>query len=129
MRRPAPRPVSATRRSSGDTAAILVRAAGKDLGAITQMGSEADDTLAGNFVNRPAFADYVEPFRDLGRAVESGDAAAIAAARRPLDDAGLEVWHSVHDMRIDEAGSLIILAGRARFRPNGAFLMMRTGGL
>ena len=129
MRRPASRPVSVTRRSFGDTAAILVRAGDKDLGTVTQLGSDSDDTLSGNFVNRPAFTDQADVLQALSKALQSGDAASIAAARAGLEAQDIHVWHSVHEMRIDEAGTLSIAAGRARFRPNSAFLMMRTGGL
>lgn len=129
MRRPASRPVNLTRRSTGDTAQIVVRAGDKDLGAITQLGDDGTDRLAGNFANRPAFADVADLFAALSKAVTSGDAAAIAACRDKLAPLALEVWHSVHEMRIDEPGTLTIGGGRASFKPNGAFLMMRTGGL
>ena len=129
MRRPASRPVTVSRRTSGDTAAIVVRAGDKDLGMVTQMGSDSDDTLSGNFSHRPAFTDHAGDFRALAEALQAGDARAIAAARVTLDALAVQVWHSVHDMRIDEPGTLAIAAGRARFRPNAAFLMMRTGGL
>ena len=135
MRRPilpvrsSSRPVSVTRRTSGDTATILVRAGDKDLGAITQLGQEVDDTLGGNFVNRPAFADLAPAFRAHYEARIAGEADRIATALAALAPHRIEVWHSVHDMRIDEPGTLVIGAGRARFRPNAAFLMMRTGGL
>jgi hypothetical protein len=127
--RSASRPVSVTRRTSGDTATILVRAGEKDLGAITQLGSDADDTLAGNFVNRPAFADVGTVFHELARAEQDGEQDKARTLRAEIAALGVEVWHSVHDMRIDEPGTLTIAAGRARFRPNAAFLMMRTGGL
>lgn len=129
MRRPASRPVSVTRRTSGDTATILVRAGDRDLGAITQLGSDAGDTLSGSFVNRPAFADFVDAFRELATATELADAAAVATSVAGLAAQGIQVWHSIHEMRIDDPGSLVIAGGRARFRPNAAFLMMRTGGL
>lgn len=129
MRRPQSRPVSVTRRSTGDTAQIVVRAGDKELGAIMQLGSDGGDTLSGNFVNRPAFADVAVIFNDLARALSANDASAAEAHRADIRAMAIEVWHSVHDMRIDEAGSLTIAAGRASFRPNGAFLMMRTGGL
>ncbi len=123
------RPVSATRRTSGDSATIVVRAGERDLGAITQLGSEIDDNLSGNFANRPAFTDFAATFLSLAKATEAGDADAVAAVRAELKAADIEVWHTVHEMRIDEPGTLTISGGRARFRPNGAFLMMRTGGL
>ncbi len=123
------RPFSVTRRTSGDTAAILVRAGDRDLGAITQMGNDAGDTLSGNFVNRPAFTDFVDLFSERADADQSGDAAAISGAIAKFAEHNIQVWHSVHEMRIDEPGTLTIAQGRARFRPNSAFLMMRTGGL
>lgn len=129
MRRPASRPVTVTRRTVGDTSQILVRAGERELGAITQLGSGEDDTLSGNFANRPAFVDFTAVFHELARAIDSNDAPAIAARRTELAGLGVEVWHKVHDMRIDDPGTLTISAGRARFRPNAAFLMMRTGGL
>jgi hypothetical protein len=129
MRRPAHRPVSVTRRTSGDTATILVRAGDRELGAITGLGSGDGDSLEGSFANRPAFVDFTAAFRAHADAVEKGDAALIAAETAALAKLGVEVWHTVHDMRIDQPGSLAISGGRARFRPNDAFLMMRTGGL
>ena len=127
--RSAHRPVSVTRRTSGDTAAILLRAGDKDLGAITQLGSDTNDTLSGNFVNRPAFADVADAFHAHAQATESGAAAAIAATLAALAPHAIQVWHSIHDMRIDEPGSLVLASGRVHFKPNAAFLMMRTGGL
>ena len=127
--RSAKRPVAVTRRISGDTAPIVLRAGDKDLGAITQLGSDSDDTLSGNFVNRPAFGDLADAFRAHAQAIERDDVAAIAAGLATLEPHGIHVWHSVHDMRIDEPGTLTVAAGRARFKPNAAFLMMRTGGL
>lgn len=129
MRRPAGRTAQVSRRSSGDTAAVLVRAGDKEFGAITQLGSEENDMLSGNFANRPAFADVADLFLALGASPDGADSAASRAARAQLDSLGLEVWHSVHEMRIDEPGTLTIAGGRARFRANAAFHMMRTGGL
>ena len=121
--------VSVTRRTSGDSATIIVRAGDKDLGAIANLGTDDDDMLSGNFANRPAFADFAEIFRVLTEALQRADADASATARASLEAASVGIWHSVHDMRIDEPGTLTIAGGRARFRANAAFLMMRTGGL
>jgi hypothetical protein len=127
--RPASRPVSVTRRTSGDTSQIIVRAGDRDLGAIAGLGSGDGDGLEGRFTNYPAYVDFTDAFRDYAEAVEKGDAALIAAKFDALQKLGVEVWHKVHDMRIDRPGSLTISGGRARFKPNDAFLMMRTGGL
>lgn len=127
--RPAARPVSVTRRTSGDTSAVLVRAGDRELGIITGLGSGDGDTLEGSFTNRPAYVDYTDAFRAHAEAVETGDATLIAARAAVVLALGVEVWHKVHDMRIDRPGTLTIWGGRARFKPNDAFLMMRTGGL
>jgi len=123
------RPISVARRVSGDTAHILVRAGETELGMITSLGSGEDDTLAGVFTHRPAYADHAEAFRALAEAVATGDAAEIARRRDAMERLGIEVWHTAHEMRIDRPGTLTITGGRARFKPNDAFLMMRTGGL
>lgn len=127
--RPAHRPVTVTKRSSGDTAAVHVRAGDKDLGSIKQLGSGSDDKLAGGFGNSPAFADFADSFRDLADALQRQDTGAIAAAHAALEARSIHVWHAVHDMRIDEPGTLSIAGGRAQFRANAAYLMLRTGGL
>ena len=129
MRRAASRPVTVTRRTSGDTAAIIVRAGDRELGRITQLGPDTGDALSGQFAHGPAFADLAAAFAELARAEQSADQCAVAAHRAELAALGVEVWHSVHDMRIDAPGTLTISAGRAWFRPNDAFLMLRTGGL
>ncbi len=129
MRRPGSRPASVIRRTTGDTAQIIVRTGDKELGAITQLGSDGSDTLSGNFANRPAFADMAAVFNELAKAMAAHDAATAGLRRAEIAALGIEVWHSVHDMRIDEVGSLVIAGGKASFRPNGAFLMMRTGGI
>ncbi len=129
MRRPASRPVAVTKRSSGDTAVICVRAGDKDLGTIRQLGSGSDDKLSGGFSHSPAFVDFADVFRALAEAEQRQDAGAIAAAQTELDARSVHVYHSVHDMRIDEPGTLSITGGRAQFRANAAYLMLRTGGL
>lgn len=129
MRRPVTRPVSVTRRTTGDSADIVVRAGGKDIGSIGRLGAGEGDRLAGIFTHRPAFADVSGVFAAHARAIATGDEAARAVSENEIAALGCEVWHSVHDMRIDEPGSLVIGSGEASFRPNGAFLMMRTGGL
>ena len=129
MRRTASRPVHVTRRTSGDSATIIVRAGDKDLGVIASLGSDAGDMLSGSFSNRPAFIDFADLFRTLAEPHQKPDADAVTAARASLEAASVGVWHSAHDMRIDEPGTLVIAGGRARFRANAAFLMMRTGGI
>lgn len=124
-------PVGATvtRRTSGDSAQILLRAGDKVLGQVSRLAGDDGAVMAGAFTHRPAFADFVDLFVRLEKATAAGDAAAAAAARGEVEAAAIEVWHSVHDMRLDQPGSLVIAGGEVRFRPTDAFLMMRTGGL
>ncbi len=119
-----------TVRQSGDTGTIEIRSGEKVLGVVTGLATQADDRMGGSFNHRPAYADYAALFHELERALAAPAAAAEVLARRDaLEAAKIEVWHVVHEMRIDTAGSLAIVAGKVTFQPNGAFLMMRTGGL
>ena len=134
MRRPASRPVRppigakpVTRRVSGDTAAVLVRTGDKVLGSIARLSGDEGVLMAGAFTNRPAYTDYVDLFLRLEKAVASG--APADDIRAEIAAAGIEVWHTGHEMRIDRAGTLVIAGGEARFMPTDAFVMMRTGGL
>ncbi len=127
MRSPARR--SATIRKAADADVVEVRAGDKVLGAVPRIESETGDTMSGAFANHPAFTDFVAAFRDLARAAQFGDAEARARVSADLEAQGVQVWHTAHDMRIDQPHSLTIVDGRARFRANDAFLMMRTGGL
>jgi hypothetical protein len=124
-------PVGATvtRRTTGDTAQVLIRAGDKILGQVARLTGDMGALMSGTFTHRPAFTDLVDVFQRLERATAAGDTAAAAAARAEIDAAGVEVWHTVHEMRLDQPGSLVIAAGEVRFRPTDSFLMMRTGGL
>lgn len=118
-----------TRRTTGDSAQVLVRAGDKVLGSVARLAGDDGAVMAGAFTHRPAYADFVELFARLDKATAAGDAAAIEAARAGIDAARIEVFHTVHEMRLDQPGSLVITGGEVRFRPTDSFLMMRTGGL
>lgn len=118
-----------TRRTTGDSAQVLVRSGDKVLGAVARLAGDDGAVMAGAFTHRPAYADYAELFTRLDRATAAGDAAAAATARAEIDAARIEVFHTVHEMRLDQPGSLVIAGGEVRFRPTDSFLMMRTGGL
>lgn len=124
-----PAGATVTRRTTGDTAQILVRAGDKVLGQVARLAGDDGAVMSGAFTHRPAFADFVDLFARLERATSAGDAATAEAARGEIAALGIEVWHTVHEMRLDQPGSLVIAAGEARFRPTDSFLMMRTGGL
>jgi hypothetical protein len=85
--------------------------------------------MHGSFSHRPAYADYAPLFLQLARAIDAGATEEEADVRARLEAQGVEVWHTSHEMRIDRPQSLVIADGKARFAPNDAYLMMRTGGL
>ncbi len=120
---------SVTVKRSADANAIEVRARETTLGQIARLSMHSDTHATGSFTHRPAYADFTADFLALSRALEAGRPDDEAEIRARLAEAGVEVWHTVHDMRIDRPGSLAIVDGEARFAPNDAFLMMRTGGL
>ena len=132
MRRPlsrsAARPTNTTRRTTGDTAAVLVRAGDKVLGSVARLaGGDVGDRMSGSFTHRPSFVDYAEMFQRLQTAIETNDP--TDDIRAEIEAAGIEVWHSINDMRLDRPQSIEITGGEVHFRPNDAFVMMRTGGL
>jgi hypothetical protein len=118
-----------TIKRSADGGIIEVRAGDKVLGQVSSLASQSDTVMTGTFVHRPAYADLAPEFLKLARAVAAGLAAEADAARATLEAAGVEVWHTSHDMRIDRPRSIVIADGGVTFAPNDAFLMMRTGGL
>jgi hypothetical protein len=124
--RPSVSPTTVTRRTTGDTAAVLVRAGDKVLGSIARLAGEGD-RMSGLFTHRPAYTDFADKFARLQQAVDAGLPA--DEIRAEIEGAGVEVWHTVHEMRLDQSLSLVIAGGEAHFRPTDAFLMMRTGGL
>ena len=132
MRRPltqtVSRPTNTTRRATGDTAAVLVRAGDKVLGAIARLsGGDVGDGMSGAFAHRPPFVDYADLFQRLHKANAANES--TDEVRAEIEAAGIEVWHSVHDMRLDRPGSISIAGGEVHFRPNDAFVVLRTGGL
>ena len=128
LTRTASRPTHATRRTTGDTAAVLVRAGDKVLGTIARLsGGDVGDAMSGGFTHRPPFTDYADLFLRLHKASAANEP--TDAIRDEIEAAGIEVWHSVHDMRLDRPGSIAIAGGDVHFRPNDAFVMLRTGGL
>jgi len=120
---------SVTIKRSADGGVIEVRAGDKVLGQVSGLQGHSDVLMTGTFAHRPAFADFSAEFLRLARALEAGSSDEAAAIRAGLEAAHVEVWHTSHDMRIDKPQSLLISGGQARFAPNDAFIMMRTGGL
>lgn len=129
MRRPRPQRRSVSVKVSADGGVMEVRANDKTLGEVARLQSQTDALMQGAFSHRPAYADYAPLFLQLARAIDSGNTDEAADLRSRLEAQGVEVWHTSYEMRIDRPQSLVIADGKARFAPNDAFLMMRTGGL
>ena len=129
MRRPAHRPVSVTVRKTTDAGAISVRAGDNVLGSVSQLESGTGERMSGTFAHKPAFADVAALFAELDRALAQGAADVIARLRAEIEAMGVVVWHGPHEMRIDEAQSIVIAQGRVQFHATGAYIMLRTGGL
>ncbi|HRD76213.1 MAG TPA: hypothetical protein PK264_09770, partial [Hyphomicrobiaceae bacterium] len=112
-------------RRSNDTGGAVLRSGERELATLGSLRADDDGTMASTFTHRPAFADVADEMRRLAAA--SGDEALAIAAE--IDRAGVHVWHSVHNMRIDRPGSIRLVKGEIRFAPTDAFLVMRSGGL
>ncbi|MDX2157700.1 MAG: hypothetical protein SFW09_14460 [Hyphomicrobiaceae bacterium] len=129
MRRPASPRRSTSIRLSADGGVIEIRAGDKVLGEVSRLQSQTEGAMTGAFTHRPAYADFAPEMLKLTRALAASRLDEADALRAALEAAGLEVWHTSHEMRIDRPRSLSVSDGTATFSPNDAFLMMRTGGL
>lgn len=129
MARTATRSVTIKKRA--EAATIELRCGETVLGALRNVAGATGGaaTMGGVFTHAPAYADYTERFLALSSALKSDDAAAIAAIQSDLEGAGVHVYHTQHDMRIDRPGTVQMADGHVRFAPSDAYLMMRTGGL
>lgn len=120
-----------TIRRTSDAGAVTIRSGEKVLGSVAELAATTGEMMSGGFSHTPAYADVSMLFLDLERALargRDGDADA-ETLRAEIEKRGVHVWHSVHDMRIDQRASLAISGGEVRFRATDSFVMMRTGGL
>ena len=129
MARSATRTVIIKKRA--ETAPIELRCGETALGTLRSVTGTTGDgaTMAGQFTHAPAFTEFAEKFMTLTTALRENDAATAAGVQTDLETAGLHIYHTQHDMRIDRPASLRVVAGEVQFAPNDAYLMMRTGGL
>lgn len=129
MARTASRTVTIKRHA--EAATIELRCGETVLGAMRNVAGATGGgaTMSGAFTHAPAYVDFTERFLALSSALKSGDAAAAARVQADLETAGVHVYHTQHDMRIDRPRSVQILDGDVRFAPSDSYLMMRTGGL
>jgi len=126
------RTASVTVRKSSEASGVTLRCGETVLGRLLNLRegfSEADGMVA-RFEGTPAFADHRDRFKSLADALKdessSGEAARL---RAEIEALGVHIHHDQHDMRIDERETVVLSSGDVRFRPTGAFLMMRSGGI
>ena len=84
------------------------------VGFVTRLEG-ADEEMRGYFTRGPQYATHAQ-------LVTKADA--VEREKR-----GMHVFSSVHDMRIDDEGTLVVEDDKVRFRPAAAFLVLRSGGL
>ncbi len=122
---------SVTVRKRGETATIELRCGDTVLGTLRNVAGATGGsaTMSGAFTHAPAYADFTERFLGLSSALKNHDATAATAIQSEIEAAGVHVYHTQHDMRIDRPGSVQVAEGEVRFSPSDAYLMMRTGGL
>lgn len=118
---------SVTVRRNPEAGAVSVRAGDKVLGSVVRLQTDEGVTMSGGFTHSPAYADFTMLFARLERAIADGQPTDAIYAE--LEAKEVQVWHSVHEMRIDRPNSIVIAQGQVRFVPNDSFVMMRTGGL
>jgi hypothetical protein len=105
------RTVTVRRREGGG---MTVRCGEAVLGFVTQLQG-GDEEMQGRFAPGPHYAAHAQLVRQRTAAENERQ--------------GLHVFSSVHDMRIDVEETLVIEGETVRFRPAGAFIVLRSGGL
>ncbi len=127
------RAASITVRKSSEANVASLRCGETVLGRLVNLreGVSEADGMTARFENAPAFADHRELLKALADALKEGaaDSTAVARLRDEIEALGIHVHHDIHAMRIDESRSLVLAGGEVRFKPTGAFLMLRSGGL
>ena len=93
---------------------ITVRCGDDVVGFVTRLDG-SDESMTGQLAPGPAHKQYAQVLAD-------GDKARI-------EQTGLHVYSSIHDMRIDSEASLAVDADKVHFRPASAFIVLRSGGL
>lgn len=93
---------------------ITVRCGSEVVGFVTRLDG-SDERMTGQFAAGPAYKQHAA-------VLATGDKAQI-------EGAGVHVYSSVHDMRIDNEASLVLEADQVHFRPASAFIVLRSGGL
>ncbi len=93
---------------------ITVRCGSEVVGFVTRLDG-GDERMSGNFAAGPAHKQH--------------QAVLAAGDTTQIEEAGLHVYSSVHDMRIDNEGSLAVEGDKVHFRPASAFIVLRSGGL
>jgi hypothetical protein len=93
---------------------ISVRCGSDIVGTVTQLEG-GNEQMSGRFTRGAQYDKYA-------RLLGAGDKAA-------REKAGLHIFSAVHDMRIDQEETLEVDADVVRFKPDAAFIVLRSGGL
>ena len=93
---------------------ITIRCGEAVVGFVTQLQG-GDEEMQGRFARGPQYAAHAQLVTQ-GTAAEN-------------ERQGMHVFSSVHGMRIDDEETLVIEGETVRFRPAGAFIVLRSGGL
>ena len=93
---------------------ITVRCGSEVVGFVTRLDG-SDERMTGQFAAGPAYKQH--------------EAVLATGDKAQIEKAGLHVYSSVHDMRIDSEASLAVEGDKVHFRPASAFIVLRSGGL
>lgn len=93
---------------------ITVRSGRDVVGFVTRLDG-GDERMTGQFAAGPAY--------------KQNEAVLATGDKTQVEKAGLHVYSSVHDMRIDSEQSLAVEGDKVHFRPASAFIVLRSGGL
>jgi hypothetical protein len=93
---------------------LTVRCGDDIVGFVTRLEG-GDEEMRGHFTRGPHYPTHAQ--------------LVTAASAAEREKGGMHVYSSVHDMRIDAEETLVIEADQVRFRPAGAFIVLRSGGL
>lgn len=93
---------------------ISVRCGTDVIGAVTRLEGN-DEQMRGHFTHGPHYDTHAHLLAGPDKAAR--------------EQAGLHVFSAVHDMRIDEEETLVVDGDEVRFKPDAAFIVLRSGGL
>lgn len=93
---------------------ISVRCGADIVGTVTRLGG-SDEQMRGHFTPGPHYDKHAHVLTGPDKTAR--------------ERAELHVFSAVHDMRIDEEETLVVDGAEVRFKPDPAFIVLRSGGL